>query len=817
MNMFYELSVPLDPAFCWLLTMCLLHTFWQGMIIALVVALIVRQKLTVHQRFNTTFSLLVLIGMLPICNYAWLTRSSSPPPAVERASERFLADGLALFELSELERVDEEEAIAFNESESVGEDLGQEIGEAETKDADSAPFFKLGAKIVAPTIITFLYFAGVLAMVLRLGLGLKSRWRLTSVCKRMGFADQVPHAVTLAAEKAASSLGRTLRTPIVLFYGEGAALVVGCIRPVILVNASLVSGLTPLQLEQILAHELAHVYRFDPLTQLIQRLVESFLFFHPGVWYISRTVSDLRELCCDELATEKYSRVDFAATLLQCAVLNRSTNPEQYSLAATGSHSSQLTSRISALLRSNDMDGQHEASRWKGTPAARNAAFVLACVVLMFVAIRGNRDSNGSPMQVLNEQASETSKPLVPVARANSDWQWIVEKPDSIKSSRFLFGGKQLPVTNTIPNDVDVQAKVDDAVCKFAQWHFGDSSSTRIAILFEMDGNEINRLYIDRNRDRIIADDEAVNVQVNSGKTWLTDLEVEVHENGSVVRVGRQVAMTPSRDRTKVRITTLGFAAGKIKVADKTFQARRVDKDGDGLPTGKTDQIWIDFNHDDEFDKLTERLKLDSTLRINDSRLMVRSDRLGQSIALTPDDEVGFVRFHFQLSDKTAELEIFEGSLRNESGMLIAVGLHEKPTPVPVGRYCLQDLVVQVKDKDSAVWRMTLSRGLDDNWSKINSDKIFEIKQDAELDIPLLEDLNFTFVPKHEDDAYSLHKTKLSPSIRTKNGLVITDFTKEMPNKDPTPWDNSVIAKFKAKDATGVFAAPPEQCSSSFG
>ena len=830
MSMLYEL--PLIPEFCSLLTVCLIHTFWQGMIIALVVALLVRQKLTVHQRFATAFSLLVLIGVLPICNYAWLTHSR-PTPVVERATERFTAEPLALFELSELKghilpatnRRSQEDAIAFRESgrrspnwtsrvEATSE-AGQ-ISRAEADDAAGAPLANLGWTVVGTTAITILYLAGVLAMVVRLGFGVKSHWRLTNVCKRMGFAEQVPHAVIVAAEQAASSLGRRLQTPIALFYGEGAALVVGCIRPVILINASLVSGLTPLQLEQVLAHELAHVYRFDPLTQLIQRLVESLLFFHPGVWYVSRTVSDLRELRCDELATQNYSRVDFAATLLQCAVLNRCNKAAQFTLAATGSHSSQLTSRIDALLQSKDLVEHRPSRRWMDASATRNMAFALIGVLLMLVAIRGSGKLIRSPLQVPIQQADENTTRLTPTA-LNLDWKWVTEELYLIKPSQFLFGGKQLSLDNTIPSDVVIQAMVDDTVCKFAQWHFGDSSSTRVAILVEMDGHEINRLFIDRNRDRIIDDSEAVTVRTKNEKTWLADLDVEVHENGSVVRVGRKIGMTPSRDRTKIRVTTIGFAEGQIEVGDKTYQARRVDKDGDGLPTGKLDQLWIDFNHDDQFDKLTERLKLDSILRINQSRFLVRSDRLGQSLALTPDDEVGFVQFHFELADKTATLETFEGSLRDESGMLVAVRIHEKPTPVPVGRYCLQDLVVQVRDKNSAVWRMTLSRGLGSQWSKINPDTIIEIKQDAVLKVPLLRDLDFSFVSEHVSDQNSLYKTELNPSIRTGNGLTVTDFTKETPNESLSLYDNSVIAKFKVRDAKGTFAEPPEQCSSSFG
>src|SRR5262249_44302433 len=78
--------------------------------------------------------------------------------------------------------------------------------------------------------------------------------------------------------------------------------VVGWLRPVILLPASTVTGLTPEQLEMILAHELAHIRRHDFLVNLLQAVVVTLLFYHPAVWWISRQVRIERENCCDDLA-----------------------------------------------------------------------------------------------------------------------------------------------------------------------------------------------------------------------------------------------------------------------------------------------------------------------------------------------------------------------------------------------------------------------------------------------------------------------------------------------------------------------------------
>ncbi|MBK7292266.1 MAG: M48 family metalloprotease [Holophagaceae bacterium] len=78
----------------------------------------------------------------------------------------------------------------------------------------------------------------------------------------------------------------------------------GWLRPVILLPACALAGLSPIQLEAILAHELAHIRRGDFLVNLLQSLVEVLLFYHPAVWWLSARIRAERELCCDDVAAE---------------------------------------------------------------------------------------------------------------------------------------------------------------------------------------------------------------------------------------------------------------------------------------------------------------------------------------------------------------------------------------------------------------------------------------------------------------------------------------------------------------------------------
>ncbi len=74
-------------------------------------------------------------------------------------------------------------------------------------------------------------------------------------------------------------------------------------RPVVFVPAALVSGMPADLLEALLAHEIAHVKRHDYLVNLVQNVVESLLFYHPAVWWISGRIRDEREQIADDLAS----------------------------------------------------------------------------------------------------------------------------------------------------------------------------------------------------------------------------------------------------------------------------------------------------------------------------------------------------------------------------------------------------------------------------------------------------------------------------------------------------------------------------------
>ena len=154
-----------------------------------------------------------------------------------------------------------------------------------------------------------------------LGVSLQA-WRALREWRRL--RALLRHAVPLPAWQArfVSLQQRLGLRGAALLLGSGASiapLVVGWLRPVVLLPLAVASGFPPAEVELILAHELAHIRRFDPLVNLLQVALETLQFYHPAVHWISRDVRREREVCCDALALAASgdARRDYLAALLR--------------------------------------------------------------------------------------------------------------------------------------------------------------------------------------------------------------------------------------------------------------------------------------------------------------------------------------------------------------------------------------------------------------------------------------------------------------------------------------------------------------------
>lgn len=133
-----------------------------------------------------------------------------------------------------------------------------------------------------------------------------------------------------------------------------APLVLGWLRPVILVPVGMMASLSPGEVDAILAHELAHLRRHDYLVNLGQRVIEALLFYHPAVWWVSERIRAERENCCDDLAAQAVGDGRVVARAL-VALAERNVGIPALALAADGGA---LGERVRRLLGAESAGGR---------------------------------------------------------------------------------------------------------------------------------------------------------------------------------------------------------------------------------------------------------------------------------------------------------------------------------------------------------------------------------------------------------------------------------------------------------------------------
>lgn len=191
--------------------------------------------------------------------------------------------------------------------------------------------------------LVIIWAAGASLMALRLGGGyaISLRW------KRQGTRAPAEwqHVVEVHAQR--MGIQKTVR---LLLTGWGRTpLTLGFWKPVVLFPAALFSNLPPDYLEALLAHELAHVRRLDYLSNLFQGIVETLLFFHPAIWWLSARIRAEREELADHLAAQCLGEPRRLALALNALDDFQPAFPHLLfpALAARGGH---LFTRINRLL-----------------------------------------------------------------------------------------------------------------------------------------------------------------------------------------------------------------------------------------------------------------------------------------------------------------------------------------------------------------------------------------------------------------------------------------------------------------------------------
>jgi uncharacterized protein (TIGR03435 family) len=293
----------------------LVHFVWQGALLAIAAAFVLR--LCRHQSASVRYGIAcgALAAMLAAV-IVTTARIEPPVPDVRtgRTSVRAASDG------------------------TTDVMLPIEI----TDNAANAPSASVPRiEIMLPWIVST-WLAGVALLLLRIAAGW---WRVRNIHNAARSA--VRSRWETAGYRMALRLGIRRVVRIVELPHIDVPLVVGCLRPIVVMPIAALAQLSAAQVEAILAHELAHVRRHDYLVNLMQTMAETLLFYHPGVWWLSARIRDEREHCCDDVAVAVCGdRVGYAAALAELEEWRNGTL--QLAPAATGGS---LLNRVRRILR----------------------------------------------------------------------------------------------------------------------------------------------------------------------------------------------------------------------------------------------------------------------------------------------------------------------------------------------------------------------------------------------------------------------------------------------------------------------------------
>jgi beta-lactamase regulating signal transducer with metallopeptidase domain/sporulation protein YlmC with PRC-barrel domain len=188
--------------------------------------------------------------------------------------------------------------------------------------------------------------------------------------------------------------------------------VIGLFRPIVLIPVRALTGLSPEQLDAVVAHELGHIKRLDVAVNFVQAIAETLFFFHPAVWWLNKRIRADREDCCDDVAVSVCGgSVGYARALATMATWR---DAPQFAMAATGGP---IAARVARLLGLRAQDGSERTARVFTASLVLAAALVAGA--LSFGVVRPAQAQSAVPVPTPAPAASPSPmvspQPVIPV------------------------------------------------------------------------------------------------------------------------------------------------------------------------------------------------------------------------------------------------------------------------------------------------------------------------------------------------------------------------------------------------------------------
>ncbi len=250
--------------------------------------------------------------------------------------------------------------------------------------------------------------------------------------------------------------------------GIETPIVVGWLKPLILVPASVFLQMNSFELETILAHELIHIRRRDNLVNFAQSFVEILFFYHPCVWWISGIIRSEREFTCDDAVTEMLENphIVYASALANLEEIRLATKAKtpRVSMAASGG---KLMQRINRILEKNAERQNRKQTLW----SAGSLAFLLISAVVFAIFWNGSSFDVNAQIKTTDKKMAIGFVSIPPNFKENTDKSFdetarlLIEKLNArqIPAIGFINGENMMEGGRLSKNRVDVVRMWRDA------------------------------------------------------------------------------------------------------------------------------------------------------------------------------------------------------------------------------------------------------------------------------------------------------------------------------------------------------------------
>ncbi len=204
----------------------------------------------------------------------------------------------------------------------------------------------------------------------------------------------------------ADSLSITRKVGTAICDRLTSPVLIGVVRPLILLPPAALTGWNFDQLEMALLHELAHIKRYDNIVNVFQRFAESLLFFHPVVWRLSSQIRFERELCCDRIVVDRIGKpYEYAQMLATLVGSDRELDSAVLAMADR-----RISTRIRWILKIKERSMKSKLSEGIGLAGAAIVATTLALTAALLVQAREPSDNLAEAARTALRKASEKIK-----------------------------------------------------------------------------------------------------------------------------------------------------------------------------------------------------------------------------------------------------------------------------------------------------------------------------------------------------------------------------------------------------------------------